>query len=72
MIIEQVMHNSDVVELKGNTNNSPCHMERTRIFGSRSNAEVGRNDPIDYNLFKPCPKRTIQLFQVRFAGNVGF
>lgn len=70
-ILEQLMQNGYVVELKVTSICSQCNMKRTPICGIRSDVEVVLYEPIDDELFQRCPKLTRPLFRLRFSCREG-
>lgn len=66
-ILERVMYNGDVIELKGSSSYYSCNMKWKRICDTHPEAEVVLRDPIDDNLFQPCPlTRSSFRFRVTF------
>lgn len=66
-MLEQVMHNSDLVTLKGVTIYSRSNMKRKRVCRTHPDEEVVLYDPIDDYLLLPYLKLTQPLFRFNFA-----
>lgn len=58
MILEKMVKNSAVVDLKATNSYSTFNMKLIGICATRPDAEAVLNDPIDDGLLQPYPKLT--------------